>query len=108
MASTPPSWPGLSLAPVLRGQDDSLREAVVVENDEDYLGLRLRTLITDCYQLTVYPGESYGELFDLEKDPHQVRNLWGSTKHRTLRESLEDWLNMPYTKNLPESFVPIL
>jgi len=87
-----PAWPGLSLVPLLRAEDESAREAVVVENDEDYLGLRLRTLVTDRYQLTVYSGESYGELFDLEEDPNQVHNLWGSAAHRTLRESLEDWL----------------
>ncbi len=88
----PPAWPGLSLAPVLRGEQQSLREALVVENDEDYLGLRLRTLVTKRHQLTVYCGQDYGELFDLEEDPGQVRNLWASPAHRGVRESLQRWL----------------
>ena len=88
----PPPWPGLSLAPILKGEEESLHGAVVVENDEDYLGLRLRTLITERYQLTVYSGEDYGELFDLEEDPEQVHNLWSSAAHRSVREGLHHWL----------------
>ena len=88
----PPAWPGLSLAPILTGQEPELRDSVIVENDEDYLGLRLRTLVTDRYQLTAYSGEDYGELFDLQEDPEQVRNLWSSSAHRTIRESLHEWL----------------
>ena len=88
----PPPWPGLSLGPVLRGERPALREAVIVENDEDYLGLRLRTLVTERHQLTVYSGQTYGELFDLQEDPGQLHNLWSSPAHRSVRDSLHQWL----------------
>ena len=88
----PPPWPGLSLLPVLRGEEPSVRDSVVIENDEDYLGLRLRTLVTDRHQLTIYSGAEYGELFDLDEDPGQVRNLWNSAAHRAVRDSLHHWL----------------
>ncbi len=42
----------------------------------DTLGLRLRTLVTDRWRLTCYAGQSYGELYDLEADPHELHNLW--------------------------------
>jgi arylsulfatase A-like enzyme len=88
----PPPWPGMSLAPLLRGQEVATREAIVVENDEDYLGLRLRTLITPDHQLTVYGDQPYGELFDLREDPRQLHNLWSSADHRPLRAELEGQL----------------
>ncbi len=71
-----PPWPGVSIVPQLKGEVDSLQDSVVVENDEDYLGQRLRTLITDRYKVTLYPGQTYGELFDLEEDPGELSNLW--------------------------------
>jgi len=88
-----PPWPGVSARPVLTGeadriQDAVVRESVIVENDEDYLGLRLRTLVTERYHLTSYPGQPYGELFDLPADPRQLRNLWDSPEHQGLRRDL--------------------
>ncbi len=88
----PSPWPGLSLGRVLSGEQTSPREALVIENDEDYLGLRLRTLITERHQLTVYSGQTYGELFDLQEDPGQVHNLWNSPAHRALRDGLHERL----------------
>ena len=77
------SLPGRSLVPVLTGAAESVQDAVVVENDEDYLGLRLRTLVTPTHSLTVYVGEDglkpFGELFDLAADPGQLRNLWADS-----------------------------
>jgi len=84
----PPAWPGRSLAPLLEGKADAVRESVVIENDEDYLGLRLRTLVTERYQLTVYGGQGYGELFDLHEDPRQLHNLWRSPAHQAVRQEL--------------------
>jgi arylsulfatase A-like enzyme len=83
-----PAWPGRSLRPVLEGAAPSVREAVLVENDEDYLGLRLRTLVTDRWQLTVYGGQEYGELFDLREDPGQLHNLWTSPQHQDVKAEL--------------------
>jgi hypothetical protein len=66
----------------------AVRDAVLIENDEDYLGLRLRTLVTERYQLTMYGGQDYGELFDLEQDPGQLRNLWDSPEHQRIKAEL--------------------
>jgi arylsulfatase A-like enzyme len=79
-------WPGRSRVPVLTGRSTprrgrpARRDGVLVENDEDWIGLRLRTLVTDTHQLTVYVGDDgeqpYGELFDRRADPGQLQNLW--------------------------------
>ena len=81
-------WPGVSLAPLLRGEVGSMREAVLVESDEDYLGLRLRTLVTNTHKITAYPGRPYGELFDLQNDPGELHNLWDDPSSRSLRADL--------------------
>ncbi|MDI7275553.1 MAG: sulfatase-like hydrolase/transferase [Anaerolineae bacterium] len=83
-----PPWPGVSLLRVLTGETESVREAVVVENDEDYLGLRLRTLVTDRYKLTMYAGETYGELYDLSEDPHELYNRWRYPAYGAVRDAL--------------------
>ena len=76
----PQPWPGRSMRPVLEGKAERTRDVALIENDEDYLGLRLRTLVTETHQLTMYVGdageEPYGELFDLRADPGQLHNLW--------------------------------
>jgi arylsulfatase len=81
-----PPLPGRSLGPMLRGEAEAVQDSVLAENDEDYLGLRLRTLITPTYKLTAYTGsdgaQPFGELFDLARDPHELHNLWGLPEHR--------------------------
>jgi arylsulfatase A-like enzyme len=91
-----PPWPGVSLAPQLRGECAAVRRAAVVENDEDYLGLRLRTVITERFKLTQYAGrdagEGYGELFDLERDPGELHNLYRVAEQASLRAHLRELL----------------
>ena len=83
------AWPGRSLVPVLMGEDTATDSSALVEMDEDYLGFKMRTLITQCYRITVYSGQRYGELFDLQADPREERNLWDDPSHRSLREELK-------------------
>jgi arylsulfatase A-like enzyme len=93
----PPAWPGRSLVPLLTRQAEAVQESVVIENDEDYLGLRLRTLVTLTHKITTYTGhrgpEPYGELFDLASDPHELHNLWDSPVHAALRRELIEQLH---------------
>lgn len=81
-------WAGISFVPQLRGEDKPTQDSVVVENDEDYLGLRLRTLITERYKLTTYPGEEYGELYDLRDDPGELHNRWDDPTVQELKKGL--------------------
>lgn len=89
-------WAGRSLVPLLTGEASRVQDAVVVENDEDYLGLRLRTLITPTHQLTMYAGDDgeqpYGELFDLQADPGQLRNLWWAPEAQPRKLRLKEQL----------------
>ena len=67
-AEAPPAWPGSSLVPVLEGSGHGKGRALI-EDDQDNLGFRVRTLVTSRYRLTAYSGHSYGELFDFQEDP---------------------------------------
>ena len=83
-----PPWPGHSLRPIFEDREESVRNAAFIDHDDDRLGLRLRTLVTDRYRITVYGGQSYGELFDLHEDPDELHNLWRDTEHLPLRNDL--------------------
>lgn len=84
----PPALPGHSLAPLLDGRTGSVRDGVIVENDEDYGGLRVRSYVTERYKLTVYPGEEYGELFDLAADPEELHNRWDDPDYADVKARL--------------------
>lgn len=84
----PPPMPGESLIPVLEGAASRSSASVLVEMDEDYLGFKMRTLVTEQYRITYYSGQSYGELFDLSADPDERQNLWSEPQMRETRDRL--------------------
>ena len=90
--AAPPAWPGRSLLPVLNGDDTDANTSALVEMDEDYLGFKMRTLVTKRHRITCYSGHTYGELFDLEEDPDELHNLWDAAAQRELREGLRNQL----------------
>ncbi len=80
----------------LQGRDlfgTSPPEAVIVEEDSQRLMTgfdrpqRVRTVVTDRYRMSLREGENWGELYDLQTDPHEMENLFdnpeaASTKAR--------------------------
>jgi arylsulfatase A-like enzyme len=77
-----PAMDGVSFAGRLAG-GEAPRECAFIES---YSGLPedpspapvtwARTIRTDRYRATFYPRSEFGELFDLEADPHELRNVW--------------------------------
>ena len=101
---------GVSLVPLLEDPDESLRDHVLVEEDQmfDIAGigeqLRMRTLITDQHRLTLYHGSTDGELFDLGQDPDELRNGFGQREQRATRAALAEQLahlQMEYADRSP-------
>ena len=84
----PPPLAGRSLVPQLTGKKDRVNEWAIIENDEDYLGLRVRTFVTENYKMTIYAGEDYGELYELDSDPKELNNLWDEAGFARVRERL--------------------
>lgn len=55
---------------------------LVVETNTSYVAPAdpVRTLLTDDgWRLTIFPGQAYGELFDLRADPDEQHNRWRDT-----------------------------
>jgi arylsulfatase A-like enzyme len=40
------------------------------------------------WRFSYYPGKDYGELYDLEKDPHEFTNLWNDSKLQNFKVEL--------------------
>jgi len=85
---------GVSLAPLLQNPGAVVRDHVLIEEEQmaDMLRvgrpLRMRTLVTEDSRLTLYDGSDEGELFDLERDPRELQNLWSRLDARARRSEL--------------------
>ena len=84
---------------------EAARDSVIVENHHGTRSFHMRTFVTPTHKLTVYRNGTDGELFDLEADPGETRNLWHDPSaaalksdllHRFLQASLrEEPMRMP-------------
>lgn len=83
---------GLAVPEWMEGRPllDGPRDHVLTENDHE-AGFRisLRTLTTKRHKITRYVGrEGVGELYDLQEDPYERVNLWGSPSTWQLQSDL--------------------
>ncbi|VAW36629.1 Sulfatase [hydrothermal vent metagenome] len=77
---------GKNLLPVLAGDPTMGHENVLVEQTTQYiyLGLdrimRVFSLVSKKWRLTVWEGKEWGELYDLQADPEELNNLWDDSQ----------------------------
>tara|TARA_B100000686_G_C16770890_1_gene965078 strand:+ start:968 stop:2566 length:1599 start_codon:yes stop_codon:yes gene_type:complete len=86
---------GRTLFPAINGEEDpNAVDSVVVEDDQQriYFGYtrppRIRSLITERYRLTISDGEAWGELYDLQKDPEEMDNLFDDQNYKYVRKEM--------------------
>jgi arylsulfatase len=84
---------GKSLLGILTGRSDAGKHRPFVRSEyHDALQLPDAThanmLRNERYKLVHYHGHPSGELYDLEKDPHEFDNLWDQPRHHSLRLEL--------------------
>ncbi|MBI3946983.1 MAG: sulfatase-like hydrolase/transferase [Armatimonadetes bacterium] len=84
----PRTMVGADQLPVWRGEQESARDHVVVENRHEPTTIHVKTYVDERYKLTVYYQRDYGELFDLKDDPGEVHNLWSDPGHAALKAEL--------------------
>jgi choline-sulfatase/uncharacterized sulfatase len=86
---------GLDICPALKGGTESLREVAVTENVWSK-ALRWKNWRFVHYQKALFGGRDEGELYDLDHDPDETRNLYHSLEHQEIvaacRRLLLEWL----------------
>lgn len=80
----PEVFQGYDATAILKDPNEKIRDRVLIEHDEEIAKdkvMRLRTLVTEQYRLTMYDGyDKIGDLFNLNNDPDEIKNLWDSKK----------------------------
>jgi len=86
---------GCDISHLLRGGAEPVREVAVTENPWSK-ALRWRRWRFVHYQPEMFPDRDVGELYDLENDPNETRNLYPDPAHREVveqcRRLLLEWL----------------
>lgn len=96
---------GYDLGPLMRGAVSSLREGMVVEQDAQkpnfhFTGpIRARTYITKRWRLSRYRGSDFAELYDLENDPLEMRNLYRDPDYAGVRTDMLEQMVMAMIEN---------
>ena len=102
-----PEW--MQADPLPTTKSDS-RERVITEWEDDYGGaeLKINTIyrngyICSAYEKTNFYDGTEGELYDVNEDPKQWRNLWDVRKYKSLRSDLVADLydNLPAEREQP-------
>jgi arylsulfatase A-like enzyme len=93
-AKIPGRMQGVSQLAVWRGEQEKAREEVIAEFRHQPTKLQLETYIGERWKMTIHRDRSYGELFDLETDPGEHRNLWDDPSYKEMRaEVMHRFLN---------------
>lgn len=87
-ALPPPAMTGVDQSAVWLDPATSARDHAICEFHHEPTTIHLKTYIDKRYKITVYYNQTYGELFDLEKDPQEVHNLWDREECQTLKMEL--------------------
>jgi hypothetical protein len=81
--ATPAGVEGVDLGPLWRGEVQSVREVLYTAFDDTQRSVR-----DGRFKLIVYPKIGYEQLFDLQRDPFELRNLSGDPAHARTRARL--------------------
>ncbi len=92
----PDDWDAQSLWPTLKDLSQPPGDGVVfaeLAGDHIQTGAEFIAMRRDAdWKCVVYAGDERGELYDLNADPDEVRNLWSSDEHRDIRDGFADEL----------------
>ena len=81
----PATMTGKDATPLWSGRSDKIRNWVIVENHHSRTKFYQKSYIEERYKITWYMHSDEGELFDLEKDPRELHNLWDNPMYQMLK-----------------------
>lgn len=84
----PRTMTGMDQSDVWFGRKERVRDHVIVENRHEPTTIHVKTYVNQRYKITVYYNHDYGELFDLQEDPHEINNLWQKSEYAELKADL--------------------
>jgi uncharacterized sulfatase len=84
----PHTMAGVDEKDVWLGKKDTIRDHVIVENQHQPTTMNMRTFINMRHKITIHYNRKYGELYDLEKDPGEIINLWDRPECQVLKQEL--------------------
>ena len=88
---------GRSLLDNVKGSPES-RDGLLIEYEDTQARMGfaraavVRTLQTRTHRLTIYRGETWGELYDLASDPGELDNKWDDPAHAAVKARMIDAL----------------
>jgi len=88
----PMSMTGVDQSKVWFGEEEKAREHIIVENRHQPTTIHCKTYVDKRYKITVYYNRDYGEIYDLQEDPGEVRNLWADPESKDLKAELMEKL----------------
>jgi len=77
---------GKSLNPILNNPEEIINKEVLIEMDDDHNNEKTKTLITDEWRITVF--SDHGDLYNLNKDPSELNNLWNDKSFNEIKIEL--------------------
>ena len=84
----PAGMQGIDQAPAWTDAARAARDWAMVEFRPTESPFCQRTLVTGRWKLVAYNERPYGELYDLDRDPDQYRNLWDDPAAASVRTEL--------------------
>jgi arylsulfatase len=89
----PKTMEAMSLLPTLKGEDQPLRDYVFAEHARDGIleETAFMTMVrSDKWKLVHFIDEPMGQLFDLEKDAKEEKNLWDDLDCQEMKQEMLD------------------
>ena len=101
-ANVPETMQGRSLRPLLDGEQIAWRDALLYEYFQEY-GPGVPTMLgvrTKRWKYVTYPDlpDDIGELYDLEQDPGELRNLIGAPRYSGVAKAMQGRLEAQLTQ----------
>jgi arylsulfatase A-like enzyme len=85
---------GQAISDIVSQGSASRHDGMIVEQTTRHFlpgmdrNIRLTSFVDARWRLTIWEAFDWGELYDLQEDPYEMRNLWNEPTHRQHREEL--------------------